>query len=220
LKYDNERPDPLLQEFLLRGGTKWRPANIFGRYARILGLLILTMRLALHHIIVLLAAIFLISCEEYWQRPSFLDVPVERSRLVDGISSYISISEARELLGILAAKWEVVEDSGREPTKDSRPPFRFYTALVRGYEFLGFKGDLKLTFFNDRLMTSVFYPDDFTGFVRSVSTSLLGLVEKKSAHVLPFTEVTLGIDHQKRDFISWEDVRLTKEMSIWIKRYS
>ena len=147
-------------------------------------------------------------------------MPTERSVLVDDIRSYSRVDQVRTLLGDVAAKWEVVENSGQASSKDSRPPFQIYTALVHGYEHLGFKGDLKLTFFNDRLMSAVFYPNDFAGYVSRASVTFPDLREKKSVQVPPFTQVTLGTDYQQRRYVSWEDVRLVEEMSIWIKRYS
>jgi len=184
-------------------------------------LLVLAMGLILSRLAAaFLAAILLASYEEYWENRSFTDVPKERSVLLDSIRSYSRVDEIRTLLGHLAAKWEVIEKSSEASPTDSRPPFQVYAVFAREYEHLGFRGDLKLTFFNDRLMSAVFYPRDFSGYVRRASATLPGLTEKTSVRVPPFTQVTLVTDYHQRKYVSWEDVRLTEEMSIWIKRYS
>jgi hypothetical protein len=162
---------------------------------------------------------FLVSCDEFGERPTFTDVPKERSSLVDGLYSYLSPSEASELLGELATSWKVLEDE-KAPPGDSRPPFRLYTTLVHGFENLGFEGDLKLTFFNERLMSAGFFPNDPVAYFQRLNAVLPALTEKTPARVPPFTDVVLGIDYQSRKFASWEDTRLVREMAFWIKRYS
>jgi hypothetical protein len=174
------------------------------------------MRFIFSCVTVLIAVVLLGSCKQQ----SFVDVPKQRSVLIDGIRSYSRVDEIRSLLGSLTEKWEVVENSGQTSANDPRPPFRIYATVIHGYQHLGFTGDLKLTFFNDRLMSATFYPDDFEGYVKRVRTTVPQLAESKSVPLPPHSQVTLGTDYQQRKYISWEDARLVEEMSIWIKRYS
>jgi len=34
------------------------------------------------------------------------------------------------------------------------------------------------------------------------------------------TRVSIGVDHMGREYVEWEDRRLAKQVSVWIKRYS
>jgi len=172
------------------------------------------------YVAALMLVIFSTSCDESRERPSFLDIPEERSELISGIESYSSIDQINALLGDAAKNWDIIENSGKPSSNDSRPPFKIFTAVVHEYEYLGFTGDLKLSFFNDRLMSTVFYPTDFNGFVTRVRLTLPNLKEINPETLPPATQVTIGTDYQKKQYVSWEDVRLVEEFSIWIRRYS
>jgi hypothetical protein len=119
----------------------------------------------------------------------------------------------------LAGKWVVLEDSGKG-AKSSRPPFEIFTAEVHGYMHDGFKGDLRLMFFNNRLMSTWFYPDDPASYRRAVSTAVPALKDHESTKVLPFTVISIAKDYRGKQYFRWEDSRLQKEMSVWINRYS
>jgi hypothetical protein len=166
-----------------------------------------------------MAVVLFAACEEHRSAPSFIEVQQERTVLVGGLQSYQTISEVRSSLGPLAEKWEVLEDSGKG-AKSSRPPFEVFTAVVRGYMHEGFKGELRLTFFNNRLMSTWFYPEDPASYRRVLSAAFPNLKERESTNVAPFTLISIATDHRGKRYFAWGDSRLQKEMEIWIRRYS
>lgn len=166
-----------------------------------------------------MAVVLLSACEEYQSAPSFVEVEQERTALIAGLTSYQTISDVRSALGPLTEKWEILEDSGKG-AKSSRPPFEIFTAVVHGYTHEGFRGSLRLMFFNNRLMSTWFYPDDPASYRKALSVAVPALKERESINVAPFTLISIATDHQGKQYFAWEDSRLQKEVSIWIKRYS
>ena len=58
-----------------------------------------------------------------------------------------------------AGEWDVLEDR-RPLVSDRRPEFRMLTVSRQGFAKFGASGELVMTFYNDRLMTTLFYPTD------------------------------------------------------------
>lgn len=118
------------------------------------------------------------------------------------------------------AAWEVIEDSGQDSSSDSRPPFRIYVVRLRDFHHLGTSGELKLKFFNDRLMSTLFFPIDYNVYVQHLKPIYPGMPEEKRVQMQPFTEIMQGSDYLNRRYVSWADIRLKDELRIWIARYS
>ncbi len=174
---------------------------------------------ALFRCFAILAIVLFTACEEYSSTPSFVEVLQERTALIGDLKSYQTISDVRSSLGPLAEKWEVLEDSGKG-SKSSKPPFEIFTAVVHGYVHEGFRGDLRLTFFNNRLMSTWFYPDDLAGYRKALNVKIPALAERESIKIPPFTVILVATDYRGKRYVAWEDSRLQEQMSMWIKRYS
>ena len=108
---------------------------------------------------------------------------------------------------------EVTEDSSLPPG-DSRPPFSIYTVQVHQVSHKGFPGQVRLSFFNDRLMGVWFYPDDVAAY-RS-ATNPVGSSHDLSRHVESWT----AEDYRGKWYIAWEDKRLLDQSRDWIDRYA
>lgn len=85
-----------------------------------------------------------------WREPTFVEVKTDRAKLVDGIESYLSPSQFRQYASsrslLIASEEKDFSDVGK------RPPFNFLTLVIDEYDQQGFRGELRITFFNDRLM--------------------------------------------------------------------
>lgn len=168
-----------------------------------------------------------VGCDEIsdlFSQPSFVDVASERTRLINGLESYSSIEESRKLFPV----WEVKEDSGLRQG-DKKPPFSIYIVAIKDYSHLDFRGELRLTFFNNRLMEAWFIPREFEKYVDAlrVREGVEFKVSKEShrwpeARKPPHTRILLPSyeEKQKLKFVSWEDMRLKEEREAWIRRYS
>lgn len=170
-----------------------------------------------------LCGVFVSACDEitdYFSSTSFVDVAAERAKLINGLESYLSIDETKRRL----PSWEVIEQSGLKP-QDTRPPFNIYKVAVKNYSHLGISGELHVQFFNNRLLSTWFYPDAFDKYIQLLKdkegvTFQESRDGSKEAAIPPYTRVWLYRDFKDRQYVGWEDTRLAREFNLWIKRYS
>ncbi len=163
--------------------------------------------------IILLTTTTLLGCA---RTPSFTERSSESSPLAVGFSSYAAIDEVRSLLG--DSPVTVVEDS-RLPPGDQRPPFNILVLSI-SFEHLDQSGKLRLEFFNDRLMSTSFYPDDLETYLEVLNDSGVILDRGGRCKIAPYTEIWKSTDFNNRGYVNWEDERLQKEFDDWITRYS
>jgi hypothetical protein len=135
--------------------------------------------------------------------------PVE---LFGGLRSYQTPAEAQAKLG--ARDWRI-HDRRLHPPDDKRPKFERLSAELRWRECEQ-DGTLSISFINDRLETTVFYPSDFESCVRSLTTR--GLITRSSAGDQR-RRVYTG-ESEGRRFVAATDTRLESEINAWITRYS
>jgi hypothetical protein len=146
--------------------------------------------------------------------PSFTGVEADRSPLIGDMASYETIESVKQRIG---AEWAVIENSGLA-SGDGRPPFSVYTVSLPNYSDLGSQGELRLQFFNNRLVETRFCPERFEDYVVTLAeVKDMKLQDGVEAFVKPYTRI--AVDRQSR-CVAWQDARLTEEMKSWIKRYS
>lgn len=163
------------------------------------------------------------ACDEttdYFSSTSFVDVASEHVKLINGLESYLSINETKRRL----PSWDVIEQSGLKP-QDKRPPFNIYKVAVKNYSHLGISGELHVQFFNNRLLSTWFYPDALDKYMQLLKDKE-GLTFQKSrdglkeAAIPPYTRIWVQSDFKGQQYVGWEDTRLAREFNLWIKRYS
>lgn len=170
-----------------------------------------------------LCVVWFSACDEitdHFSAISFVDVATERTRLINGLESYWTIEEAKTKL----PSWEVIEQSSLKP-QDRRPPFNIYRVSIKNYVHLGVSGELQVKFFNNRLLSTWFYPETFDRYVLLLKdkeglTFQEGQDGSRDAMIVPHTHVWVYKDYKEQLYIGWEDIRLARELGLWIKRYS
>ena len=163
---------------------------------------------------------------DFWWPVSFVEGAKERTRLIDGLESYQSIDEARAWLAARSLTWQVIADDHLAPD-DRRPPFSIYSVTIKEFSHLDCPGELTVTFLNNRLMSTVFYPNDLKTYLdRLVTRDGIRFVadpkrpDSLEATLAPYTRVWSFRDYQGRGYVAWADTRLEKEESIWTMRYA
>lgn len=190
-------------------GTNLIMASIFKKYS-ILTLLCIVL-------IVGLSVWYL----EYYRLPtvSFTDIADNPVKLIGGIESYQSVNELKEYFTPKGLSWTVIENS--PGPKSGRPPFNIVKTSVKAYKSYGISGELVLKFFNNRLMTTTFYPLEYDAYMEQLDREnhiKFGNVDE--VNIAAYTNVMRGLDFKGRKYVVWVDVRLAEERSLWIKRYS
>jgi hypothetical protein len=100
------------------------------------------------------------------------------------------------------------------------PNARISELLVRNFADLGVRGELKLVFWNDQLVSAAFYPENYPNYVakwnEAMKVSLTGSPQRINQHVEALTDK----DNQGRGFVYVVDQRLRAKEDDWIKEHS
>jgi len=164
--------------------------------------------------------IFLIAgCQDNAAQVSFVKVESEPTNLMNGIKSYQSIDEFKMFLSRSSFHWE--ESIDTQPMPKGRPPYNISTITINNYSHLGFSGELNICFFNNRLISTTFYPKNSDKYIAALSKSegIMFSIDQETKLPL-YTSIRYAIDHNGRKYIRWSDIRLDKEIDLWIRRYS
>ena len=178
------------------------------------------LRFGLAHVVFIYSLLlcFLGGCRDNYASVSFVKVESERTKLIDGIESYQSIDEFKGFLSRSSFQWEESKD---DPSPKGRPPFNMHTITIKNYLHLGFSGEMNVGFFNDRLISATFYPSDSEKYVQAIAKATGIKFDSTQEATLPsHTSVRLGTDYKGREYVDWSDLRLDKEVQLWIERYS
>ncbi|MGH8453163.1 MAG: hypothetical protein ACRES4_00205 [Nevskiales bacterium] len=195
---------------------------------------------ARRYALLLSAAMLAVVAFTLWLKPEWWRGDQDRPEF----SIYLRVEEPREsLLGVfhsydneqqitqqLAGQRWTVERVHVEGT-DSYPPYKIDTLTVPGYRHLDYPGTLSLEFFNDRLSSAAFRPDEprlYSKRLRETGVNFqrqsLSIWQQQSGnlristnHVYATSDVgrTLGTPV----FFSWEDTRLTAQSRQWYDVY-
>jgi hypothetical protein len=140
------------------------------------------------------------------------------SQLAGELRSGTSFEDAKSKLGVGQSELEVLDD--REPLpSDTRPTYRVLLVSWKRAKVFGQPGELVMTFYNDRLMTTQFYAADITAARGAVEREQKLSLGDGQAHIEPSTRVWVGKDEQKRSYIGWIDKVLQAEQEAWQKQY-
>ncbi|HWR34857.1 MAG TPA: hypothetical protein VN622_03165 [Clostridia bacterium] len=142
------------------------------------------------------------------------------SKLIAPLYSGQSLQTAQRVLELEAGNWDVLEDRRPLPS-DKRPPFRIFTISKKNWPHNASKGELVMTFFNDRLMTTQFYTDNLEQFKAALQgQDSLIFSEAGDTKIEPSTRVWIGKDASGRRYVGWIDKVLQREHDDWVSKYA
>jgi hypothetical protein len=148
---------------------------------------------------------------------SFTEVESARAPLLPGYESYASHEEVTPKLPRHAEK-KVIEETSL--TNDaSKPPYRIYTLRIAPYLHLDQSGALVITFYNDRLLQTAFYPERLDDYVAALKKSGVGMKFGQEL-VRGHTTIWIGTDFDNKHYVGWADKRLREQQRRWLARYS
>ena len=147
---------------------------------------------------------------------SFTEVESARAPLISGFESYASRAE---VMAKLSAKMEIkIVDHTSLAKNDSQPPYKIYTISIRPFEHLKHRGRLHLTFYNNRLEQSLFYPENLDSYIGALDQS--GLRLRLGQELARGNSVIWkGSDPDHEEYIGWADKRLRGQQRRWLARY-
>src|SRR5467141_3464954 len=89
--------------------------------------------------------------------------------LLGNIQSGLSPDEVRRVLGVAGSNWRIVENS-HLPLGDRRPRFDIVRVEIANFSDCKTKGTLALSFFNDRLTSTWFYPSNLASYLECLQS--------------------------------------------------
>lgn len=141
------------------------------------------------------------------------------SEFVFGLESYLSTNETKAILAVHDDQWVIWDDSP-SPTRPGVPPCNILTIQISDQQFAEHRGDLYLSFLNDRLMSLHFYPSaDVNEFVQRLGFDHAVLRSSQGALRDPYTRVWISEDYKNKFYVGWEDTRLADQLSGWFRCY-
>jgi hypothetical protein len=157
-----------------------------------------------------LILLFAVSCHRSSEKK------FQPSPLAGKLYSGQSLQTVERKLDMMAGSFDILEDRTPLPS-DTRPPYRLLVISRKNARIEGQTGELVLTFFNDRLMTSQFYPADIAAAQAAVQTAQQ--LSGSDGHIAPSTRVWVGKDETGRNYIGWIDKSLQADQDAWVKQY-
>ncbi|HEY3130806.1 MAG TPA: hypothetical protein VGL91_15225 [Acidobacteriota bacterium] len=139
----------------------------------------------------------------------------QNTRLIGELESYQSIDQVRSRLLTTPKDWKIIQDSRPDPAKED-PRVGVITISLQNYKHLGVPGELILHFFNNRLVSTVFFPTDFPAYKAGLEERERIKFDQVEIFRRPRTRIWIGKDSRKRDCIGWEDTALRNEIDQWL----
>lgn len=143
-------------------------------------------------------------------------VEKNRSELFPGFESYAAWEDVKSSLPP-DVEAKVAEDTTLGQGK-SAPPYKAYAVSLSPYSHLELRGRLLITFFNDRLMTTAFYPDNLDDYLAALRKSGVA-VEFSQELSRNNTMIWIGTDFDHKQYVGWADKRLRDQQRRWLANY-
>jgi len=147
---------------------------------------------------------------------SFTEVEKARSPLFPGFESYASREEVMPKLS-REVEIKLVEESSLS-TGSSTPPYRIYAISISPYSHLEQPGKLLITFYNNRLLQTAYYPEKIDDYVKALRRSGVA-VENGQELINGHTMIWIGVDFDNVPYVGWADKRLREQQRRWMANY-
>lgn len=147
----------------------------------------------------------------------------EPTPLAAGLNSLMTWDDVRARPECAGLEWKVLEHNTVSASL-FRSSFENLVVEAGAFEFLGQRGKLRLEFFNDRLVSTWFYPED--------AGAALAVLERTGVQVdkppngqrlmedgVSGTRCWTKKDYRGHVYIGWEDVLLSDQMFAWLQRH-
>ncbi len=143
----------------------------------------------------------------------------EPKHLIGEFKSFQTYFEFEKLVEGSCDSIIVFENSSLSET-DTRPQFSIYTVIIPGFLLETEIGQLRASFFNDRLMSVWFYPKNAKNLEEKLKTNCDIELKMNGKLELDCVEIIRWKDFEKKEYFGWSDLKLVNEMNAWISKYA
>ena len=163
------------------------------------------------------------------EKAKFTEMVSDPVALMGDFSSYESLESVSGKLNAAQVKFQPT--SVRPAPSSKYPPRDRDTIVANEFKHLGVEGKLTLEFFNDRLYEATFNPADPAEYAPKlhaadprlkrdhVGTSEQVIGELRVASNVDFVNTDVGKNLQTKPYVIWQDLRLTKLLDEWDRRF-
>lgn len=146
-------------------------------------------------------------------------VSEDPKELIGNFKSYQTIESFEEFVDSKTDTIIVFENS-KLLENDTRPEFSIYTVILPNFKIENTTGKLRASFFNDRLMTLSFYPNDKGKFEKVLLKKYDLILKNRENITINCVEINRWTDFEGNEYFGWSDLKLVKEQNDWISQYS
>lgn len=139
--------------------------------------------------------------------------------LIGNFRSYQTFKEFEKYLFDKADTIIVFENS-RLSESDTRPEFSIYTVIIPNYKLENVNGKLRASFYNDRLMSIWFYPDNISKFNEILESKYDISIKGNEDIMRGCLRINHWTDFEGNEYYGWSDLMLINEQNDWISKYS
>jgi len=137
--------------------------------------------------------------------------PGDPSPLFADYKSYATLDELKGRLPDRST-WQIITDS-QTPPRASCPRFHDLGFIVPA-EHLGHKGKVELRFINERLMATIFTPQDFRSYLDALRRSGVGVRDQGEVKIRPATQISIPLAYPTA--VAWQDERFGNQVNAYI----
>jgi len=141
----------------------------------------------------------------------------KKIELVQGVYSKLTENEARALPNLRNCKWIVKVDTNFAP-QNSSMQFHMLKILIFNYEDLGVKGQLKIEFLNDRLMSTWFFPKEVDAYIDKLRFARgIKIIKENKKVKSNGCQILYYKDYKNNYYIRYDDCQVLKKYNnlIW-----
>ena len=140
-------------------------------------------------------------------------------QLIGDFSSYQTLIDFETLLNEKADTLIVFENS-RLSDSDTRPEFSIYTVIIPNFTMTIGNGKLRASFYNDRLMSVWFYPDDISEFEEILNSKYGISLNENETIITDCVKIHKWKDLEGNIDFGWTDLKLSNDQNSWISKYA
>ncbi len=137
-----------------------------------------------------------------------------------GFNSGISVSEVSRDPRISSLEFKVLEEKIIDENSQ-RPKFEFTKLRISGIKDGVHEGNLELSFFNNRLFKTDFYPSNYDAYIARLKKSEFPIIKCcDDRKQLGNLEVRISKNYLGIPYVSWEDIDISESYRHWIRNYA
>jgi hypothetical protein len=130
-----------------------------------------------------------------------------------------SYSTERQVVGLIPATALRTVLRENLATSSKQPPLNLVLLSAPNYSHLGYGGELRLEFSNDRLSSVWFFPEKYDEYLAKLNGTGVLVEHVETATIDRNPQIIAHHDERNKRYVTWQDTRLVEQDHRWSERY-